>query len=346
MVYDYQNKQIHFINKADGSYTSSCQLPAEAPATSSMWNVGFANNQIFISSSDTWYGYRYYTQSVDTSYSFSVTVQDTELPVVNTQNVTIQLDENGLVNISASDIDNSSTDNCGIASMSLDITDFDCEDVGENTLTLTVVDVNGSSASNTAVVTVQDTIAPIATCKPITVYLDETGLASIAENSVDNGSADACGISSYDTDTTEFSCSDVFETNIVTLTVTDVNGNWSSCTSEVTVLDTISPVAVCQAITVYLDETGFATIAEDSVNNGSDDACGISSYDTDTTEFSCSDVFETNTVTLTVTDVNGNWSACTSEVTVLDTISPIAVCKPINRFTWMRPGLPPLPKIR
>ncbi len=332
MVYDYQNKQIHFINKADGSYTSSCQLPAEAPATSSMWNVGFANNQIFINSSDTWYGYRYYTQSVDTSCSFSVTVQDTELPVVNTQNVTIQLDENGLVNISASDIDNSSTDNCGIASMSLDITDFDCEDVGENTLTLTVVDVNGSSASNTAVVTVQDTIAPIATCKPITVYLDETGLASIAENSVDNGSADACGISSYDTDTTEFSCSDVFETNIVTLTVTDVNGNWSSCTSEVTVLDTISPVAVCQAITVYLDETGFATIAEDSVNNGSDDACGISSYDTDTTGFDCSDVFETNTVTLTVTDVNGNWSACTSEVTVLDTISPIAVCKPITVY--------------
>ena len=108
--------------------------------------------------------------------------------------------------------------------------------------------------------------------------------------------------------------------------------------------DTISPVAVCQPITVYLDETGFASIAEDSVDNGSADACAFI-FDTDTTEFGCSDVFETNIVTLTVTDASGNWSSCQSEVTVLDTDFTRSGLPSNKLFTWMRPGLPPLQKI-
>ncbi|MBI9035225.1 MAG: T9SS type A sorting domain-containing protein, partial [Bacteroidales bacterium] len=89
--------------------------------------------------------------------------QDNIDPIVLTQNITVQLDENGLASITTTDIDNGSSDNCTIATMSLDVTDFDCEDVGENTVTLTVTDVNGNSASATAVVTVEDNIAPTVT---------------------------------------------------------------------------------------------------------------------------------------------------------------------------------------
>ena len=38
----------------------------------------------------------------------------------------------------------SASDNCGIAGMSLDITGFDCDDLGDNAVVVTVTDVNGN----------------------------------------------------------------------------------------------------------------------------------------------------------------------------------------------------------
>jgi hypothetical protein len=42
---------------------------------------------------------------------------------------------------------------CGIASLSFDMTDFGCADVGANTVTLTSAGVNGNSASIIVTVT-------------------------------------------------------------------------------------------------------------------------------------------------------------------------------------------------
>src|SRR5690606_40366847 len=117
-------------------------------------------------------------------------------------------------------IDNGSSDNCAIASMSLDITSFDCSDAGSPvTVTLTVVDVNGNSASQTAVVTVEDTVAPIVVTQDITVQLDGNGAASIVPGDIDNGSSDNCAIASMSLDITSFDCSDVGSPVTVTLTV-------------------------------------------------------------------------------------------------------------------------------
>ena len=88
-----------------------------------------------------------------------VTVEDNLLPVVITQNIVIQLDETGEASITPADIDNGSYDNCGIESMELDVEFFTLGDVGENTVSLTVFDVNGNSASENAIVTVLDFIA-------------------------------------------------------------------------------------------------------------------------------------------------------------------------------------------
>jgi hypothetical protein len=59
----------------------------------------------------------------------TLTVIDDTPPHVITQNLTLTLDENGQANITAEDIDNGSSDNCGIASMSLNRTQFDCDDI-------------------------------------------------------------------------------------------------------------------------------------------------------------------------------------------------------------------------
>jgi PKD repeat protein len=268
--------------------------------------------------------------------SATITVQDNAgtPPTAICQDITVQLDATGNTTITAADVDGGSFDNCGIASLSVSQTSFDCGDVGANTVTLTVTDVNGNSSQCTATVTVEDTIAPAAVCQNITAQLDATGNVTIAAGDVDNGSSDACGIASITVSPNTFTCANI-GANTVTLTVTDVNGNVSTCTATATVEDNVNPVAQCQNITVQLDATGNATITAAQLDNGSTDACGIASMTLSTSSFSCADI-GSNNVTLTITDVNGNSATCAAVVTVEDNIAPVAVCQDIS--VQLNPG--------
>jgi len=271
--------------------------------------------------------------------SFTVTVEDNEAPMaLCVAPFTIQLDANGQASITVADIDAGSTDNCGIDTISISQTDFDCSHVGGNTITLTVTDVNGNTSTCTTVVTVEDNVAPEALCvAPFTIQLDANGQASITAAMIDNGSNDACGIDSISISQTDFDCSHVGN-NTITLTVTDVNGNTSTCTTVVTVEDNVAPEALCVApFTVELDFFGMAYISVSDIDNGSNDACGIASMSIDITEFSCANIGD-NVVTLTVVDNNGNTSTCTTVVTVVDAMAPQIVC-PNNIVINTEPGM-------
>src|SRR5438128_3584170 len=141
-------------------------------------------------------------------------------------------------------------------------------------VTLTVTDNNGNSQTCSATVTVVDRETPAAVCQDLIVQLDATGHATITPAQINNGSSDACGIAGLSLDKTSFDCTNI-GTNLVTLTVTDNNGNSQTCTATVTVVDQVAPVAVCQDLTVQLDATGHATITPAQIDNGSSDACGI-----------------------------------------------------------------------
>src|SRR5208283_357643 len=258
----------------------------------------------------------------------TVTVQDNVLPTAICQNITVQLDVTGNVSITAAQVNNGSTDACGIKTMTVTPNTFTCVNIGANTVTLTVTDNNGNQSTCSSVVTVQDNVAPQAICQNITVQLDATGHASITAGQVNNGSTDACGIKTMTVTPNTFTCANV-GANTVTLTVTDNNGNQSTCTSTVTVQDNVAPVAKCQNITVQLDATGNASITAGQVNNGSTDACGIKTMAVTPNTFNCANV-GANTVTLTVTDNNGNVSTCTSTVTVQDNVAPQAICQNIT----------------
>jgi low-density lipoprotein receptor class B/Ig-like domain-containing protein len=80
---------------------------------------------------------------------------ETNVPTVSTQNIMIPLDGSGHASILPSQVDNGSSDDCGIASVSVSPSSFDCGDVGPNSVTLTVTDVNGNSNTGAATVTVQ-----------------------------------------------------------------------------------------------------------------------------------------------------------------------------------------------
>ncbi|HLT53995.1 MAG TPA: MopE-related protein, partial [Flavobacteriaceae bacterium] len=252
-----------------------------------------------------------------------VTVQDVTPPSVITQNITVQLDSNGTALISEDAVDNGSSDACGPLTFNTDITSFDCSNLGENSVTLTVSDGSGNEASMAAIVTVQDVTPPNVITQNITVQLDSNGTALISEDAVDNGSSDACGPLASDTETTTFDCSNLGD-NSVMLTVSDGSGNEASMTATVTVQDVTPPSVITQNITIHLGSNGTALISEDAVDNGSSDACGPLVFDTDITSFDCSNLGE-NTVTLTVSDGSGNSSSQTAIVTVIDTIAPTVI---------------------
>ena len=253
-----------------------------------------------------------------------VTVVDAIAPVAVAQNVTINLDATGAASTTAAAVNNGSSDACGIASIVLSKTSFDCTNVGNNNVTLTVTDVNGNVSTANAVVTVVDAIAPVAVAQNVTINLDANGAASTTAAAVNNGSTDACGIASLVLSKTSFNCSNVGNNN-VTLTVTDVNGNVSTANAVVTVVDNIAPTAVAQNVTVTL-VNGAASVTAAQVNNGSADNCGIASLVVSPNTFNCT-TLGANTVTLTVTDVNGNVSSTTATVNVIGAIPTVSIAQ-------------------
>ncbi len=86
---------------------------------------------------------------------------------------------------------------------------------------------------NTSSIT--DNTNPTASCKNITVYLDNSGNATISASDIDNGSSDACGISSMTINKSSFTCANIGDNSVI-LTVTDNYNNQASCTATVKVV--------------------------------------------------------------------------------------------------------------
>ncbi|MBC6700141.1 carbohydrate-binding protein [Hymenobacter puniceus] len=85
-----------------------------------------------------------------------VLVSDQTAPVVLTRNISVTL-VSGSAAVTPASIDNGSTDACGVQTLTLDKTSFDCSNLGANLVTLTVTDANGNTATGTATVTVIST---------------------------------------------------------------------------------------------------------------------------------------------------------------------------------------------
>ena len=182
----------------------------------------------------------------DTSHNVStctatVTVEDNVAPVAVCKNITVQLDASGNASISAADIDNGSSDACGIVGLMVNPNTFTCANIGPNTVTLTVTDTSHNVSTCTATVTVEDNVAPVAICKNITVQLDATGNATITADQIDNGSSDNCGIRSITVSPSSFTRADVGNNSVV-LTVTDTSDNTAQCSATVQVKE--APVLI------------------------------------------------------------------------------------------------------
>ncbi|KGE86810.1 FG-GAP-like repeat-containing protein, partial [Phaeodactylibacter xiamenensis] len=263
----------------------------------------------------------------------TVTVVDDAAPVAECQDAAVQLDAAGMATLSPEAVNNGSYDNCTpAAGLVLEVSQdqFDCGDLGQQTVSLFVSDgsPNSGSGSCMAMVTVEDLLPPQAECTDVTVQLDENGTAFLPSFNVDGGSSDNCGTLDLALSQSSFDCTHLGE-NAVDMIVSDGSNNQDTCTATITVEDVISPVAVCQPFSVSLDSTGFASIMADNVDGGSTDNCAGVSLMLNQSTFDCGDI-GTNTVTLTVTDASNNMDTCQATVTVTDDLPPQAICADIS----------------
>ena len=121
----------------DGN-TSTLATPCHSYATEGNYNVTLTVN----------------SPNCNASASTSVNAEDNLPPTVICQDITIDLDNLGNASITASDIDDGSFDACGIQSLNLSQTNFNCSDVGNNSVILSVTDIYGNTETCTATVTV------------------------------------------------------------------------------------------------------------------------------------------------------------------------------------------------
>ena len=231
-------------------------------------------------------------------------------------------------------------DNCSSAPQSVTFSDTIVSSTcpGNQTIdrTYTVTDSCGNSSTGVQVITLIDTIAPVAVCANISVYLDPIGEVNIQAEMLDGGSSDNCTPdsllvfriigSAFD------GCNGVNLTSMRMLEVGDGCGLFDTCTAMVTVLDTIAPTLSCppdSMITCTGDlPPAFTSFADFENAGGSwDDNCLVNGQDTffllsenNPTTFTCP---YNITRTYLVSDNSGNSATCTRTFTVNDDTPPV-----------------------
>ncbi len=210
--------------------------------------------------------------------------------------------------------------------------------------TYTIKDLLGNKAFCTQIINVEDLVPPTIICPEDGSAVCLT--ASVADiNTLEdferNGGIvdDNCEVDRSSFTYTRTPTKQIDKTEIVTeYFISDLCGNISSCTQTFILTDTIPPEAVCNDITVYLDENGNYLMTEidmDNISAGSSDNCTAFEdliIDVIPSEFTCEDVEFGKQVMVVVTDEAGNSDDCEAHVTVVDNMPPDALCKPLTIY--------------
>lgn len=273
------------------------------------------------------------------SCSFKITVVDSQGPSITCGGpLTASTSDDGTGNCSTtlgSITIPTTTDNCsstpsisytlsGATSGSGSESDISTQlfEAGITTITWTATDAAGLTATCEQEVTVIDDEQPTLSCPTVNSNYSTNINSCTASLSFNAVSTDNCSNTVISYEIAGSPITFPYNFNIGTTTVTAIanDGNTGdiTCTFEVVVIDGQNPNAVCQTVTLTLDDSGQATLVPSDLDGGSTDNC-----DTDLTfsvskdTFTCSDIGD-NSVTLTVTDDNNNSSTCLATVTIVD----------------------------
>jgi len=264
--------------------------------------------------------------------SFTVDVADNELPTVTCPASITQDTDGGSCDAAVSAAAVSFSDNC-TPTLTNDFNNTsDASDTylpGTTTVTYTVSDGSGNMASCSFDVTIEDNEDPTITCP---ADMTQTADAGVCE-----------AVVTYDTPTTDNCPSETvtqdagiasgmaFPVGTTTndFTVTDGSGNTATCSFDVTVTDDEDPAITCPADLTQDTDPGVCTAAVMATGFMTSDNCAVLSFSNDfnsTTDASDTYPLGTTTVTFTSSDVNGNMSTCSFDVTIEDNEDPVITC--------------------
>ena len=262
-----------------------------------------------------------------------INVQDDVNPEAECKTIVVDLDAMGGATITPADVDNGSSDNCDqTLTMAINVSNFECLDLGYNMVILTVTDDNGNSDQCMAQVLVRDVTAPMLTCPGAgSVELSPTGTHTFELADFPGLTAtDNCGGLEYTFTPPIVYCEDAETTVDVVVVVNDASGNEDQCTIPTFVDDVTAPpvTGVCHDITIEFDYLGNAAINPDDIAGIVDDECGqITLISVLPNTWSGCVSVGTHLVELTYEDNNGNLQTCGAIVTIEDNLKPDLECK-------------------
>ncbi len=231
--------------------------------------------------------------------------------------------------LAVADVNNGSTADCGLQTITVSPNSFNCSHVGTpQTVTLTITDVKGISASCQTTVMVQDNTAPSITCPATqTLVLGANCTATLPNYTSLATTGDNCGVQGV-TQSPEAGTPVSGAGNMtVTLTVTDINGNPAQCSFTVTKVDNTPPTITCPATqTLVLGANCTATLPNYTSLATTGDNCGVQGVTQSPEAGTPVSGAGNMTVTLTVTDINGNPAQCSFTVTKVDNTPPMISC--------------------
>lgn len=256
----------------------------------------------------------------------TVTVLDTLKPdSLKVQNVTLFLDVNGTATLHDTDVVKYTRDNCGVVDTTLQKYNFDCSNLGNNSIKVTIADASANKLEKTVNITVLDTIkpTPIVVKSPL-VYLDSFGNASLTWMDVFTSSSDNCGITNWFLTDSVFTCSDT-GTFKITATVADASGNVTTKEATVILKDTLAPFNLMLKDTVYafLDNSGNYKINNLDVILNVEENCAISKVVYSDSIFNCSDL-DSFRIFVAIYDYSNNVTFDSFELLLFDSTPPIA----------------------
>jgi len=206
-----------------------------------------------------------------------VSLVDTEAPVAACQDFTVDAAD-GIV--TGADIDGGSTDNCVVFDRLIDgaaSVTYTCADLGDHTVTLTVLDANGNSDTCSATVTVVDGTAPEITLTGDAAVVLDNGetYTELSATALDGCDGDLTGALVIGGDTVNDRAPGVYT---VTYTVSDAAGNEAVATRTVTV-QRVACALVVNAVATDIDASPGDTVVLEVTLGAANCAIGDIHYD-------------------------------------------------------------------
>ncbi len=194
-----------------------------------------------------------------------------------------QVNCNDMVNISLSIWDGTADLNAemfveGDASqydeLSIDVEQVDCDDI-DTPVTVTVTAVlDGVTSTCTSLAVVEDKAPPVpVVTQNLIVMLDVNGEASITGETIDAGSWDNCGSITLSVSPSEFTCADLWQNPVVTLTVEDASGNTNTAWANVVIQQDNGAITCNSEITVNTDDAPILLGVDDMLSGQATEGC-------------------------------------------------------------------------